>query len=191
MEERGEGGIRGSKKDTATATMIHQDTDPNDRLHARRTEMEDTGTSVVVAGGGGNSNRHGWDPYHPEILRTKHFYGYSGSLTEPPCSEFVEWHVMDTPMLVSSGQLSQLRNLLFRYVDDGCKRTSTHHEGQVVRRPLRDGSAMSGGEHKLHRCTCRDFLGDLERQTLDRDKCSLEEEQEQLRESLERGFSIH
>lgn len=29
-----------------------------------------------------------WDPWHKSILKSFWFYGYEGSLTEPPCSEF-------------------------------------------------------------------------------------------------------
>ena len=29
-----------------------------------------------------------WDPWHESILKSFWFYGYEGSLTEPPCSEF-------------------------------------------------------------------------------------------------------
>ena len=29
-----------------------------------------------------------WDPWHKSILRSIWFFGYEGSLTEPPCSEF-------------------------------------------------------------------------------------------------------
>lgn len=29
-----------------------------------------------------------FDPWDPEIMRSIWFYGYEGSLTEPPCSEF-------------------------------------------------------------------------------------------------------
>lgn len=29
-----------------------------------------------------------WDPFHETIVRSLWFYGYEGSLTEPPCSEF-------------------------------------------------------------------------------------------------------
>lgn len=39
-------------------------------------------------------------------------YRYSGSLTTPPCSEGVSWLVMNTPVELSSAQLSKLQNLL-------------------------------------------------------------------------------
>lgn len=36
----------------------------------------------------------------------RNFYAYSGSLTTPPCSEGVKWHVMVSPLSVSSAQVS-------------------------------------------------------------------------------------
>ena len=35
--------------------------------------------------------RGGWDPFHPSLERTIYFWGYWGTLTEPPCSTFVSW----------------------------------------------------------------------------------------------------
>ena len=66
-----------------------------------------------------------WDPYHRDLMPSIHFYGYSGSLTEPPCTEFCEWRVLDKPM---SAQLLQMKLLLF-HVDKKCRLTSTHYEG--------------------------------------------------------------
>lgn len=33
-----------------------------------------------------------WDVWHESIIKTFWFYGYEGSLTEPPCSEFGEFN---------------------------------------------------------------------------------------------------
>lgn len=36
-----------------------------------------------------------WDPYDPELISSLWFYGYEGSLTEPPCTPFLSWRIMD------------------------------------------------------------------------------------------------
>lgn len=35
--------------------------------------------------------RGGWDPFHRSLERSIYFWGYWGTLTEPPCSTFVAW----------------------------------------------------------------------------------------------------
>mmetsp|Transcript_21291 Transcript_21291/g.43666 ORF Transcript_21291/g.43666 Transcript_21291/m.43666 type:complete len:615 (-) Transcript_21291:635-2479(-) len=95
-----------------------------------------------------------WDPYHPDIMPSIHFYGYSGSLTEPPCTEFIEWRVIDKPMLISPGQLLQMQTILFNHVDNKCRLTSNHYEGSVAR-PIQDAN-----RRPVYQCTCRDFLAD-------------------------------
>lgn len=106
-----------------------------------------------------------WDPYHRDLMTSIHFYGYSGSLTEPPCTEFCEWRVLDKPMFISSTQLLQMKLLLFNHVDKKCRLTSTHFFG-VVARPLQDVRGRP-----VYQCTCRDYLADND----DRKKCSKRE----------------
>ncbi len=40
------------------------------------------------------------------------FYAYDGSLTTPPCSEGVKWHVMSTPIEMSATQIRTLADIL-------------------------------------------------------------------------------
>lgn len=41
-----------------------------------------------------------------ELLpKDKTYYGYAGSLTTPPCSEGVKWHVLKTPIQMSEAQI--------------------------------------------------------------------------------------
>ena len=113
-----------------------------------------------------NVSRGKWDPYHADLLPSIYFYGYSGSLTEPPCSEFIEWRVLDTPMVISSAQLLQMQTLLFNHVDEQCQLTSNHYRGSVAR-PLQDLN-----DRAVYRCTCRDFVDDQARGEEERRKCS-------------------
>lgn len=39
------------------------------------------------------------------------YYAFLGSLTTPPCSEEVRWHVMKTPIEISYAQLSAFKKL--------------------------------------------------------------------------------
>ena len=115
-------------------------------------------------------------------MRSIHFYGYTGSLVEPPCTQFAEWRIMDTPMLVSRKQLFQMKNLIFRHVDGRtCQRTSNHYMGEAAR-PVQ-GPPLK--RHRLYRCTCRDFLADYDR---DMDpnvtRCEKSEMQAQLMTTL-------
>ena len=102
-----------------------------------------------------------WDPYQwGSILNTHWFWGYKGSLTEPPCTQFVNWRVMDRPMQISITQLNMIRKLIFlheRLGDDGqtCARTSNHHEG-TANRPIRE----LGRRQDIYKCTCAQFTSD-------------------------------
>lgn len=92
-----------------------------------------------------------WDPHHPMLIPTIHFYRYDGSLTEPPCGEFVSWFVADVPMIISFQQLEQLKNILFNNYDGNCRRTSVHY-GESVARPVRPM-----GRRPVWKCTENDF----------------------------------
>ena len=52
-----------------------------------------------------------FDPWDSEIMKSIYFFGYEGSLTEPPCSEFLEWRIIDTPATVSRKQLFQMKKV--------------------------------------------------------------------------------
>jgi carbonic anhydrase len=40
-------------------------------------------------------------------------YRYSGSLTTPPCSENVDWTMMQTPVTASAAQIAAFRNVMY------------------------------------------------------------------------------
>lgn len=98
-----------------------------------------------------------WHPHHEMLIPTYWFYGYDGSLTEPPCTEIVSWFVMDTPMVIGPSQLDQLKNLLFNHVDSNCRRTSVHYDESVAR-PIQDAAGR-----QVWRCTEENFPPDSER----------------------------
>ena len=106
-----------------------------------------------------------FNPWSSDIVRTLWFFGYEGSLTEPPCTEFIEWRILDTPALINRKQYWQLKVLLFDHVDKNCKKTSVHNQGSVAR-PIQPYNGRL-----VHRCMCRDFLGDRERAKLGTNRC--------------------
>jgi carbonic anhydrase len=92
-----------------------------------------------------------WDPHHPMLLPTIYFYRYDGSLTEPPCGEFVTWWVADRPMTIGLDQLEQMQRLLFLSLDTNCTRMSVQH-GRSVARPL-----QKINNRPVWRCTPSNF----------------------------------
>lgn len=99
-----------------------------------------------------------WFPHHQALIPTYWFYGYDGSLTEPPCTEIVSWFVMDTPMIISPAQLEQMKTILFTHVDSNCQGTSVHYQESVAR-PIQESA-----NRQVWRCTRDDFPPDAERE---------------------------
>jgi carbonic anhydrase len=48
------------------------------------------------------------------IVHTSHLFNYAGSLTTPPCSETVNWWVINNPLSISVSELDRLRD---KYVE--------------------------------------------------------------------------
>lgn len=92
-----------------------------------------------------------WNPYDEMLIPTIYFYRYDGSLTEPPCGEFVSWFISDKPMIVSFGQLEQMKELLFTNVNNRCQKTSVHSD-HTVARPIHPTL-----DRKVWKCTPADF----------------------------------
>ncbi len=68
-------------------------------------------TDILAAHAGGNGTAVSFDinTMVPKDLRV---YRYMGSLTTPPCSEGVNWHVANQPIEASSDQIAALRGAL-------------------------------------------------------------------------------
>ena len=98
-----------------------------------------------------------WHPHHPELVPSIYFYGYEGSITEPPCGEWVSWFVIDTPMVAHRRQTEQLKRLIFTHVSPTCEKTSVHYGGSVAR-PIQDTF-----RRPVWHCTSFDFPADEDR----------------------------
>lgn len=99
-----------------------------------------------------------WHPFHPDVQRTVHFWGYKGSPTEPPCtSNSVDWKVMDVPTPISPRQMAIFRHLLLAHVDGSCRRTSVHGGGGTLARPTQVP------DQRYYKCTRDDYVSDEER----------------------------
>lgn len=98
-----------------------------------------------------------WSPFSPRIVNSIYFYAYQGSLTEPPCSEWVSWRVLDKPMEIATSQLIQLKEILFNQLDENCRRSSVQWNGSVAR-PI-----QSRNERLLWKCTAKDYLSDQDK----------------------------
>merc|ERR1712152_9811 len=48
----------------------------------------------------------------PSDIGTAGYYAYEGSLTTPPCTNIVRWHVMNARAKISEGQMEKFRELL-------------------------------------------------------------------------------
>ena len=112
-----------------------------------------------------------WDPFHRDIQKTIHFWGYMGSLTEPPCAANTLWRIMDVPVKITTEQLYQMQNILFNNRNNAtCEYTSTHYKGSVAR-PIFDTSG-SKNPTQYYKCTRSDYVSDAERGECGDDGCA-------------------
>lgn len=81
------------------------------------------------------------------------YYNYRGSLTYPPCSENLNWRVMQKPLFISPGQLDQIKKLIYMHLNSNC-------ELATVGVKLEDGCAVGVNRpiqslsyrHQLKKC---------------------------------------
>jgi len=90
-----------------------------------------------------------WSIYSP--FKKEYYYGYRGSLTAPPCSNSVNWYVMNDQEKISRKQLERIQDLITGYLDEDCQ-YGTYAEtrgGKVsVARPIQDAR-----ERGIFQCT--------------------------------------
>ncbi len=89
------------------------------------------------------------------IIYNLHNRGYSGSVTEPPCTALVDWKIMDVPTPISKLQLAQFKNILFSHVDANCQQTSVHNTKGSVARPTQV-------QRDYYKCTRDEYVSDEE-----------------------------
>lgn len=98
-----------------------------------------------------------WHPYHIELVPSIYFFGYNGSITEPPCGEWVAWRVIDAPMKLHVRQLEQMKRLIFTHVSADCEKTGVQYDESVAR-PIQDSFRRG-----VWQCTSDDFPADSDR----------------------------
>ena len=90
--------------------------------------------------------------YNP--IRSMYFWAYEGSLTTPPCSEIVQWRIIDTPVQMSKDQFERFRFLL-REGGPCANHSNRRSLGKYgATRPLQRDSSIS----KVWRCTVDDYM---------------------------------
>jgi carbonic anhydrase len=62
-------------------------------------------------------------------------YYYQGSLTTPPCSEIVNWNVVDKPVLVAQKDFDAISNFILNFVGENCT-SRTIAFGNKTARPI-------------------------------------------------------
>lgn len=112
---------------------IKKDLPPYKRQYSRRSSSE---MKKIWGRSKKKGEKGDWDMY--AFLTTVWYCGYRGSLTVPPCSERVDWRILDLPMQISRNQSYRMKKLLLDQVDPKTCRRSTRAYRGGVNRPLQD-----------------------------------------------------
>lgn len=76
-------------------------------------------------------------------------YAYRGGLTTPPCTEIVNWNLLDTPLFASKSQVRRLYELILCFVEvTTCKHATIANEAGYTNRPVQ----QLHNRTVLHRC---------------------------------------
>jgi len=84
--------------------------------------------------------------YH--LQPTVYYYGYVGSITVPPCTNYVVWRFLDLPMQISHDQYVRVQKVLLDQKNENCRRSTKAHMGGVNR-------PISPNKHRVWHCDGR------------------------------------
>jgi len=135
------------------------------------TSVLDNSESIVTsiecpAIGSSSPSKNATNPSFPEggpnvynLVNSTDFgtYTYKGGLTTPPCTEIVNWNVVDTPIKISEGQLKRLQSLILCYVsqhhnDDGTLNSCGYGTVATASGSTARPTQALLGRKVLHRC---------------------------------------
>ena len=76
-------------------------------------------------------------------------YTYRGGLTTPPCTEIVNWNLLDTPLYLSKSQIDRLYHLILCFTEiSTCRHATIANEAGQTNRPVQ----ALNGRTVTHRC---------------------------------------
>jgi len=91
-----------------------------------------------------------WNLHAP--FKKAYYYGYKGTITMPPCSDFVHWYVLSKPQRISKDQLKRMKRLIMEYRDENCQFGTYADKSRGVARPV-----QSLKERKIFQCSNIDY----------------------------------
>jgi len=91
-----------------------------------------------------------WDLHAP--FKKAYYYGYKGSITMPPCSDFVHWYVLNKPQRISKSQLKRIQVLIKGHLDTNCQFGTYADRNGGVARPIQ---SIKG--RNIFHCTKADY----------------------------------